>query len=299
MWNNLFSNHLGKGGKMRKLIWSLIMAGLLLSVVPVDNVFAYDEPLGLYENWNEKVIDSNRWLIGRNDNAFDVRREIEGNRLIMRTRALGVKQTSPVILSPSVNRLHFPNPRDITAMEVDFRVHSLHLTNCDSQVIPAPPPPNGRIRAAVIDLVPFNDLATPTPGSQVGNYLMRVQVNREDNSTDREGVMTGEAWLFRCADTICASVSNVGINWDLGKVKLHEKFTLRIIWEKEKSRFIVGLNDTNAYMTYNVANVSNPVDPFASIRTMMIPVSCPDVRTEADSEVHVLKVRTNVSAIRD
>ena len=162
----------------------------------------------------------------------------------------------------------------------------------------------------MIDLVKFNDLeGGPTLISNMnGDFIIRVEVARQDNSTDPEGTLAGEAFLLKCKDSSCIEANtplpdpNKGYRYfdlNLGQVKIKEKFTLRIIWDQPNHAFIVGLNDYNTTLVYDPSYEKyQSTAPFASIRTQLYPANCLDLRTEAQVETEVFQVRTNVSAIK-
>ncbi len=301
---------------MRTLIlWgSVCCLSIGIGFSPFNNAGA-DDALGVYENWKGKFISPEKWLKGKSDDAFEIVREIDHNNLIMRTRTfssilpLGPYDSSTAFLASSANRLFFLNPSSIDAMEVDFRVKSAYVEVCPSPVINASAQEvHGRIRPAVIDIVKYNGAENPPTGiSMTGDWIMRLQVNLEDNA-ERADELVGQAFLLKCADAACANASTPPItdpnspykyfDVNLGTVKIGEKFTLRIIWDQAGKAFIVGLNSYNTTFMYDPGDNKRPsLSPFASIRTQLYPVNCHDQRNEADAIVEVLEVRTNVSAI--
>jgi hypothetical protein len=209
--------------------------------------------------------------------------------------------------------LFFLNPSSIDAMEVGFRVKSAYVEECPSPVINAAAPPghqevHGRIRPAVIDMVKYNGADSPPEGTSMsGDWIMRLQVNLEDNA-ERADELVGQAFLLKCSDAACSNASTPTttdpnspykyFDVNLGTAKIGKKFTLRIMWNQAENSFVVGLNGYKTTFTYDPGDHQRASrNPFASIRTQLIPVNCPDQRNEADAIVEVLEVRTNLSAI--
>jgi|MudIll2142460700_1097286.scaffolds.fasta_scaffold136411_1 hypothetical protein len=249
------------------------------------------EPYGVYEDWKNPEISADRWRTGRNDDSLEVTREIHGNRLEMKYRVIGSSTSNTGALSAQ-NRLFTKNPSAITQIETDFKVISLFTGRCQANLN------STRVRPAAIDLNKFNDGTTTGGTDMTGDHFVRVLVNREADSSNPEDVLTASAFLFRCLDPVCGNASSKVFILDMGKVSVGDKFTLRIIWDNLKNRFIVGLNDDDFILSYDPnLNKGTAKSPFATIRMTMVAGNCTAEPIETEATTEVREVRTNRSAV--
>ena len=247
--------------------------------------FSQVEPFAVYEDWKDPEIRTDRWGRGQNDNSFEVKREIQGNRLEMKYRVMGQSTTLQ-------NRLVVKNPKTITQIEADFKVVSLAFVNCADGTIY----PYTMVVPALIDLAMFNDGSSRTQTNATGDYFARVLVRREAVSTDPDGMLTVGAYLIRI-DTPDGSGVTAKSTIDIGKVLVGEKFTLRIIWDNIQNKLFVGLNDEDTLLSYDKGlNVKPAQSPFSTIRQRMQLGACPTLIEEA-ATTQVREVRTNMSAV--
>ena len=214
----------------------------------------------------------------------------------MRLRNQG-SRTSTLNIVGANNRLYFRNPSAINAIEAEFVVKKLTVLGCEA----AQNPNYTRIRPTMIDLCTFNDGSSAKPGDSTGDYFMRIQTNREAYSTDPEGVLTVGALLYRCFDPACAAAYSTypNFNPDIGKVRVGQKFTLRVIWDAANYQFRVGLNcNPDVVFAYDPSLAQGPPGfPVQSIKLSPVVGNCVASPTEADAEINVGRIRTNVSAI--
>ena len=292
LWENLNNRLKGEQTMRTKTYWTIVIGlilgiCLLLSPGPAQ---AQVDPFGIYEDWSSPTIRSDRW-IGRVDDAQEVRREVKGKSLSMRSRREGSTISNEGFVNV-YHRIYAGNSTAINQIEADLMVKSYTVTGCEAN------PNTTRVRPAAISLNRFNDGSSPGPGNMIGDYIMRVLVNREANSPDAKGLFTVQPFLFRCLDKDCVEGVSPLLP-ALGQVKAGKWFTLRIIWDKPNHQFLVGLNDGPevAVVYPESAHISNAARPFADVRMQLIAGNCEAGPTVTDAEILVGEIRTNVSAI--
>jgi hypothetical protein len=267
---------------------------LLLGTRPSDA-----EPFVLYEDWSTAAtLRADRWT-GSSDLSQEVEREVQGDKLFMRFRRAGGTGSNVGATGFFSNRLGLINPLSVSQMEVDLKVRDVAVTGCPANTTAS------IARAAAIDLNRISDLppGTPSaPGDLTGDQIARVEVRRLSDSTDRDGVLTVRAVLFRCNNASCASSTVVGSPVTLGEVRTHNLFRIRLSWDAVGNEFRAGLNDDpDVSLPYAATANARPANsPFATIRIQHLPANCTVASggpTVGDAEIEVRRVGTNASAV--
>lgn len=248
---------------------------------------------GVYEDWTSPTIRSDRW-IGRTDQAYETRLEVLGHHLLMRYRLEGLTGSNTGFRG-AMHRIVALSPV-IDEIEANFQIKSYTIIGCEANQLPT----GTRVRPVMISLWKFNDGTSSSPGDMTGDHFVRVIVNREAFTTDPEGVLTVQAFLFRCIDATCSNaISNV-FNLDFGKIRVGKPFSLRAMWEKNNYRFLVGFNSNpDIVLAYDPALDKGPArnSYAADIRQQLVNATCIAGPTVTDAEIKVREIYTNVSAI--
>lgn len=272
----------------------LVVAALALPVLGGPAQAAH-EPFAIYEDWRSaKTIRSDRWA-GRDDPAQEVERDIRGHKLLMRHRRQGVTTAGNAGFVGAFNVMSLSNPAAIDQMEVEFKVRQAAVVGCAAN------PGATRLRPAQIALNTFNDgtILPPAPGNLTGDHLIVVQVNREAFTADPEGVLTVQAFVFRCLNAACSNAISGLFNLAVGTVMVGENFTLRAVWDAPNNRFLVGVDDqADVVLAYNPALNQGPArGPFAHVRMQSVVANCSAAPALNDAEITASKVRTNLGAV--
>ena len=271
-------------------LWTAVVG--LLTVLP-GRAVAGHEPFAVFEDWSSTTIRSDRW-IGTADAGHELSREVRSGGLTVRFRREHWSNVNEGAAFFS-NRISAVNPFAIDQFEVAATVKRVEVKGCNANVTPS------TVRALAVDFAKFNDLAGgATPGNATGDYNARIEVLRRSDSLEAPKVLTVRGIVFRCNVAGCGQVTVVALT-ELGHVTVNEKFRLRLIWDPAGSRFLVGLNDgPNVPLPYDVAALSAPGNPFATIRIQHLPANCTvdaGGPTIGDAAVRVLEVLTNSSAV--
>jgi len=254
---------------------------------------ATHEPFGIYEDWRSaKTIRSDRWA-GRDDPAQEVERDIRGHKLLMRHRRQGVTAMGDAGFVGASNVMSLNNPTAIDQLEVEFNIRQAAVVGCAAN------PTFTRLRPAGISLNKFNDGTSPGPGNMTGDHFVRVLVNREAFTADPEGVLTVQAFVFRCINAVCSNaISNV-FNLAVATVTVGENFALRAVWDAPNNQFLVGVGDqADVALAYTPAlNQGLARVPFADVRMQSVVANCSAAPALNDAEITVGEVRTNLGAV--
>ena len=267
----------------------LLLASLLL-VGPAPGEGSH-ESFAVYEDWTtSRTIRSDRWTARDDGPVQEIGLGIRGHKLVMRQRREGATISNVGLLGRS-QFIFAKNASAIDQLEAAFKVRRLVASSC------ALNPGNTRVRAAALALSAFND-GTSIVG-QIGDHFVAVVANREADSSEPEGVLTVQAFLFRCQDSACFNpLSNI-FNLAVGTVLVGEPFTLRAVWDGANARFLIGVNDQpDVVLAYNPTLDHGPAHgPFAEVHQQGVTGNCAAGPTITDVETEVREVRTNASAI--
>jgi len=250
-------------------------------------------PWDVYENWTSPFIRSDRWIVATG-RAHEARREVLGRHLLMRFRLQGTTLLDTGFTSANQS-IQFVNPNIIKMIEADFQVEKYTVVGSEANQSQ----PGTRVRPVQISLPGFNDGSSTGTGDMTGDHFMRIMINREAFTTDPPGMLTVQAFLFRCIDATCSNAISNLFNLDMGKVFVGEPFSLRAIKDRPNNRFVVGFNNNqDVFLYYNPdLDQSRMVVPFADIRMQSVNANCMAGPTVTDSEIKVREIRTEAKAV--
>lgn len=274
---------------MIKRAW---IAGLLLTgaiaVWPIA-VQAGHELFAVYEDWRSApTIRPDRWG-GSIDSAQEVERRIVDRRLVMRYRKAGLTFSNDGVVN-AFHRLTAANPLAIDQLEADVKVQRIEVWGCAAN------PEATLVVPVALTLTKFNDGTAGGPGNGTGDHLARIRVLRDARSTDPEGVLAVEGFLFRCGDPVCAGGAFV-FNERVGTVAVGERFTVRLIWNAAASEFTYGVGGVNLTVSFSDLNKRPAFGPLADLRMQARLPNCTSDPTQTDASIKAREIRTNASAV--
>jgi len=279
---------MGKGMRDFGIIGLLVAAMVIVGPILGQ---ASHEPFGVYEDW-KTGFRRDRWRGFETFGGQEIRRELRGNKLAMRFRREG-DTASNVGQRTSSHRLNFSDPVSLDQIEADFKVKSFTVTGCAANSTPS------MVSAGGVSLTGFNDGSSIGAGDRTGNHFGLIRAQRFSNSSDGKGILRAIGFLIRCDDPSCDTTTTVSSIF-LGTVK-KKTFTLTIILDKDNDRFQFGLGtDPLVDIDYGFLGISDDAEavlPFAHINIRNSAANCTAGPTEADAEIQVREVRTNISAI--
>lgn len=209
------------------------------------------ESLALYDNFNNPLIDPNKWFGAEAGLGAEARRIIQGGALRVFFVAYG-NTASNSSLTNSALQLRFINPAAVTAIKATINVRQSAFTNC-----PLNPEPT-RVRARLSGA--FFNSGTPTPGDLTNDVIAEVAVQRRGDSTDPPGVMRVRAFVNRCNDAVCtADLLTLLFFQDLGSVATGVPATISVQWDQPNHRFIFGFGGSKVGAPYAVPDTAPPV----------------------------------------
>src|SRR5690242_20955837 len=214
----------------------VLLALVTLLLVDITPSLAGEAPFAVFEDWADPTIRFERWAIGRNDDALEVSREVQGRRLHMRFRRHGIRGGQDSGLVDVSNRMLANRASAITQWEVDFTVHGLTVIGCPTNLATT------SVRAAALSLSKISDGSSGGAfGDATGDHYARVFVGREAGSTDPDDMLRVGFVFFRCNNVFCTDTSRVLFDPAIGAVRLGKRFTLRLILDAENSQFLAGV----------------------------------------------------------
>lgn len=253
------------------------------------------EPLGVYEDWIQGLIRSDRWSGGQNLGGQEVKRVITpGQTLLLRYRLNG-STPSDTGSTGSSQFLNTINPTQINEIEATFTVSNLGMTTCAANNSGAAT----RARPARLLMERFNDGTQSIPGNRTGDYLALVQAVRQGDSTNPAGVLQIEGFLGRCTDASCTPSTITGATYTLATpVSVGQTFTLRLKWDQPNHRFLFGLDALgDVAMLYAASDTAPANSSFVGINVFHAAANCTAGAVVIDSTTLVGTVRTNSSAV--
>jgi hypothetical protein len=281
-------------GKASRSIVPLILALMWSVLVAVSPAEPSHQPFGVFEDWFAREIRADR-VFGLNDNALEVKREIREHFLVdpleMRIRAQGATNSDTGTTGNVRNRLALRNAAAIDQIQAAFTVAELTTRGCAANP--------GLTRADVgVLFFAFNDSSSTGPGDRTGDHAIIVLARHLD-TTPNPGALIVQAFLQRCNDPACNTLTVIAANTEVGVVSVPGPIRLRAIFDPPNNQFRVG-HDTAPDVVLPYAgdlNARPPVLPFADVRQQIMAANCTAGPTEADMTVLVGDVLTNTGAI--
>lgn len=251
------------------------------------------DTFAVYEDWTNPngTIRSDRWRGAEVAGGQEITRKVRAGHLAMRFRMEGFT-TSDVGFTEGANILAATNPTQITQMAADAKIKSYETHECVTN------PRLTRVRTIRVEIIKFNDGASTGPNDRTGDYLGRVQVVRDSDSTDPPDVLQAIGSVHRCQNADCSDVKRFGGDNPLGPVNVGKAHQVRVTWDQANHRFLFGLN-TNADVPvpYTASDSKAAVHPSATIEQRDTPANCTSGRIVTDSTNRVYKVYTNPGAV--
>lgn len=241
---------------------------IALTVISANSVWAA-EPLVLYDDFNAKLLNPDKWF-GRisgtsGSELLETVREIKGNRLHLLGRGYGRTDTDSGLSLGQV-QLFFTNP-NTTAMKATIQVKDYELVSCGASDT------NSRVRVRIVGSF-FNSSTNTTPGNFENDVWAQVRLQRNANSTDTPNVFKVFSDIFRCTDATCNGSETISTA-DLGTAKVGEKVTLRLEWDQASKRFIAQRNnEEEVSLFYTVSDTQSPSVKFRRIETSQFLANC-------------------------
>lgn len=274
--------------RYRAALFAVLLGTLLLTPTPGQ---AGHEAFGVYDDWSQPTIRSDRWRGVEDFGGQEVKREVQGDKLQMRFRLEGGTFSDTGAFFAD-NFLLVTNPLSVDQLEAEFQVKALTVTGCPAN------PTASRARAARLLITRFNDGTSTGPGDRTGDHFGLIVARRDSNATEEPGILLVSGSVLRCTDPGCTDTSDVAFIVLPQTVQVGEPFTLRLIWDQPMRRFLLGVGtDPEVPLNYAASDTAPAVLPFAGVQIAHTAANCRAGPTAVDAETEVGVVQTNVSAI--
>lgn len=235
---------------MKIVIMRLILGAFLFTILITSgakSVWAVT-PLVLYDNFNAKLINPDRWFGSTYGILLETVREITSNHLNLSGRSYGITDENTGLTRSAVT-LSFPN-LNIFTIQSTIQVKDYELVGCGDNDT------TSRVRARIVGS--FFNIANQKPNSAENDVRAQVRLQRKAESTDAKNVLIVGIDVYRCTDYNCQGDEILG-TIDLGTVKVGRRVTLRLEWDQAGKRFIVQRdNEAEVSLYYTVPDTQPP-----------------------------------------
>ena len=258
------------------------------------------EPWELYDDFNSKFIDEERWSGDESKTPrvilLENVRHIEGQRL----RILNRSRQGPFIPPPPSppptdrgdNNMRVPTPlaNYITAIKVSVKVNDVESIGCPDTTTWQPT----RARARLVGSF-FNTTGVGNTGQQ-NDVIADIIIQRFSDSPDKPQVLKVIGEVLKCIDSSCFNAANYQFE-DLGDIMLGQWANIEIVWDKPNKTFFFKLNrNPPASIVYTGVDNFLPNAPFKLMGVSQRFPFCPIAGREAFLDVDFENVFINESA---
>lgn len=235
---------------MKATLTFVVVLLIIMLALPVQAL----EPFVLYDDFNSKLIDVNKWF-GEQERSgavviLEFVRGIQENRLHMANRTYGDTNSNKGT-SRGYNNLRFIDGGRITGIKATVQVNDVEAKGCRENPVPS---------TASLHLMGsfFNTTATPTPNSVKNDVIAWIGIQRNSNSTDKPNVLEVNYMVIECRDNNCFSSTLLDKGF-LGIVMTGSIVDLSLRWDQANHQFIFQLDNQSAvFSPYKVSNISRP-----------------------------------------
>ena len=227
-----------KEGKVMKAAFLFCM--VMMTLVIVVPASAQSPVVELYDDFQAKVLDPNKWSGGESSAAgVDV---LESGRQIKNEPLFGLRWldifnrsyasvASDTERSTAYNRLSFADGSNITTIQATVMVRKIQATACSTNTLATEP------RARIGGMY-FNRVAgaPEAPGDATNDVRAFIVIRRASDSTNPANELNIVGQVVLCEDADCDTNTQIGtVNVGTAIVNLPVK--VRITWEPGNNRF--------------------------------------------------------------
>jgi hypothetical protein len=246
--------------------------------------------LVLYDDFNGKVIDPDRWTGQDFDTSARDRRET-----VRETTGNALRLASRLYSNPNLettrnggSMIRFLDPSSVNAIRAQLRVMDVEANACDPGGSPA-------IARGQMSGVFFNTGAGAAPSNQTGDVRAGLTIRRTSSSLDPPQVLEVIAFVNECTNAACTTTSSQSTR--LGSVELKEKVNVALEWDKVNSQFAFQLRDDGPVaISYSAPLLKAPI---AGEKTFFVTHTAPGcgggLRSDAYMDLRVDNVFVNAA----
>jgi hypothetical protein len=219
---------------MKTILYYSTVLIVVLTGIPAQA----QEPLVLYDKFESKFLDREKWIGVQSLSA--------GGELLETVRLI---KTEPIYLYRGLNilsrgygstasgdgtsfvgnRVVFPDGSGIKTVQAKVQVKRYQVTECTGNPIAT------EARARIGGY--FFNTDIPTPGDSTNDVVAFINIGRSSSSSDPGNVLEVFGYLVQCADLGCWTGTLLDSK-DLGTVRLNQRVKLRITWDQVNHQFI-------------------------------------------------------------
>ena len=241
---------------MKRAVFCLVVTGVLL----MGSLAGAQETLVLYDNFEGKTLDPEKWFGGQGTDSGMV--TLEMSRLIKNETLLGSKALSLSNRSyantdsddghsTASTRIHFSDGSNIKTIVATVLVKKIQVPECSTNDYVT------EVRARIGG--GFFNAGTRTPGSYTDDVWAQITVGRALDSEDPADTLQVYGRVYRCNDANCNSPTYISTKQELGTAKLNKKVKLRVTWDPDNNQFIFQKGKGEEFVvTYGANDDSEP-----------------------------------------
>lgn len=217
---------------MKAALFLCVFMVAVLAVVPAS------AQLIVYDDFQEKVLDPNKWLgRGASDTGVDT---LEFGRQIKNDPLFGLRWleifnrsyasvASDTGRSTAYNRLLFLDGSNIATIQATVLIRKIQATGCSTNTLSTQP-------QARIGGMYFNT-GTAIPGDATNDVRAFIIITRPSDSTNSSNVLDITGTVVLCNDADCATNTPIGTK-EVGKAIVNLPVKVRITWDAVGNRFV-------------------------------------------------------------
>jgi hypothetical protein len=217
---------------MKAALFFCVFMVAVLAAVPAS------AQLIVYDDFQEKVLDPNKW-VGRGVSDAGVA-TLEHGRLIKNDPLFGLRWleiftrsyasvASDTGRSTAYNRLLFADGSNIATIQATVLIRKIQATACGTNTLSTQP-------QARIGGMYFNT-GVATPGDATNDVRAFIIITRPSDSTNSSNVLDITGTVVVCNDADCTTNTPIG-TVDIGTAIVNLPVKVRITWDAVNNRFV-------------------------------------------------------------
>ena len=269
---------------LRRCVLPITLLGTFVLTYPTVS----DAQLVRYDNFAGPLIDPSKWFGsaqsgGPANPTTEIVRQISAAGLLeLRLNQYGLSNSDNGT-SDGFVRLRVTNPAPITTLQAKVIVASASAEACPTNSFP------GLAQAEILGRF-FNDGSSTGPSDQTGDIHAGIVKSSFGTATGN----TIDAYITRCSDSTCSSVSLVATQRFVTTWAPGQPHTLRLEWDSANTQFVYSVLGTETIaIPYTQSDTNPAVAPFRMLAVHNRAVNCTGSQKHAFMDVFYRNVKVN------
>ena len=271
------------------------LCGVVAALLLVGSMVGAQEPLVLYDNFQAKTLDPDKWFGGGSTDSgmviLEIGRQMKNESLLaskvlnLSSRAYANTGSDDGSSSSNTN-IFFADGSDIKTIVVTVLVKKIQVPECTTN------PYATDVRARIGGT--FFNTGTPTPGSFLNDVYAQITVGQVLNE-DTGSTLRVYARVYRCTNAECSTTAGIGERQDLGTAKVGKKVKLRLTWDPDNNQFIFQKGKgEESFVTYGFSDANPPGASNGGMKRLQIQEFLPNCTSDPRPVGYIEAVFDNV-----